>query len=161
MARADVEDGLHGGQRLVARPRPRERHHELRLGQRGVVADDGLDGQLRRHLHPRDDVEVGRVLLGREEEPDAGPHAVGVQRLELVRGRDDDAKVLARAADAPEEVLVLLLRHVDGVPVGRDQLYRLQRVEHQPVQSVEAADAGAQRGSDRANAGTCAGSYGC
>ncbi|SKY00578.1 Uncharacterised protein [Mycobacteroides abscessus subsp. abscessus] len=63
--------------------------------------------------------------------------------LELESGNDSD--VGARAADRPEQVGMLIVRHPHDAPVGGDDLGRAYAVDRQPLCSSEQSDSAGGR----------------
>ena len=150
------------GAELLQRPH----HLDPVLGRAGVAGPDHHDrlavhvlGQERqRRSHPQ--VEDRRQLIGRRGDELAveAQHLAGIlERMEDRSGEHDrphgvkpvlergnDAEVAAAAAEAPEEVRVLILAGGENLAIGRHQVDRDEVVDRGPVLSHQPADTAAQ-----------------
>src|SRR2546430_5265911 len=114
-------------------------------GQRRRLPVDDDRHQLVRRVGERVAVEashLGRVFHRPEDWPGHHLRPQGVEpELEL----GDDPEVAAAAANAPEEVGVLILARLDELTVGGDQIDGEQLIDREAVLAHHPADAAAER----------------
>lgn len=104
----------------------------------------------------KDGFDGGRV----EDEDLEGPGGFGDGRVDAELEGGDDAKVVAGAAEAPEEVGVRGWRGGDGCPIGEDQACAEELVEAQAVFAHQRAQSAAHTRAGDADALAEAGCWG-
>jgi hypothetical protein len=127
----DVDDRASGELRRVVLGRQRE-----------LDAERGPDG-----IGPGQDelaVALGQLLRPLDRMHDHAVRDRAIERMEPELERGHDPEVRAGAADAPEELRMLVLAGADQVAVGRDQLDGEEVVDRQPEPTLQPAHAAAE-----------------
>ena len=148
----DLADRCDHALALLLRARPADHDADQRL-EVHLLRDERLGrGAYERHPGAEVGRRVGHVVahegedlrraVGRAAEQPAVDHRADLVQLQLELG--DHAEVAAAAADAPEEVRVLVLAGADHAAIGGDHLGRQEVVTREAALALEPAAAAAE-----------------